>query len=192
MVTTTYRVPDLHARRYRRPAAGTVNAAMFAHLRSQIPALVQVSDPALRKLLRDVNQTLWETMIQHPDGVELPSETGHLFLAACPARRADSIDYKASQALKQLVRQRNFESDGFLAKIFFSTTETRYLWKHHELWGFAACKNFRHAVGQQFPRQWQMYARIEPDKKLKNTFHQQKKALEHVPAPLTDYDELSF
>ncbi len=191
----SYQAPDLKAPRYRLPTKGTLNQKTLQQLKQRVPQVAHLGDDVLKELLLSLNESYWLAVLQNRDGLELPALTGHLFLAACPGRKADSVDYKSSRELGLRVKHRNWKSDGFLAKIFLTLANPRYVFKFSDLWGFKGCRNFKRAVGQVFPRQWQLYVCIKPDQKTRLIYtNRQDKisAQQQSQQQLGSYDEFQL
>jgi hypothetical protein len=72
------------------------------------------------------NQILYETVIETRDGVQLPEQIGWLFIGTCPTSKKRNINYVKSNKYGVEITNNNWETDGKLAKIFF----TNYAPKH--------------------------------------------------------------
>jgi len=55
------------------------------------------------------------------------------------------------------VTNKNWESDGKLAKIFFSNHAPKHKMKNREFWSFIACREFKRAVAKSYPESWSKY-----------------------------------
>jgi hypothetical protein len=188
--------PDLNAPRYRRSAEGTLNKPFLAALREAVPQARGFSDAELKDFIVAFNTQLWQTAIDERDGVELPESLGHLFIGTCPGkRRSANVDYKKSAEYLQLVQHRNWESDDFLCKIFYTNHSTRYRFRHHELWGFTAAREFRRSASRAYPEKWKQYVEVDPRVKISALFrsaqykHYKQKETERL---LQDYNELDL
>lgn len=162
--------PNLNAPRFRRSSEGTLNAEFIELLRAKVPSAKDLSDEQIKEIVHTFNGHLWMTAIEKRDGVEIPEQIGHLFIGTCPQKRKPNVDFKTSGEFLKVIQHRNWESDQYLAKIFFTTYGTKYRFKNHELWGFVATRNFKRMVGQTYPKRWKQYVEIDPKLKISSIF----------------------
>ncbi len=94
-----------------------------------------------------------------------------------------------------MLQNQNWESDHFLAKIFYTNYETKYRFKNHELWGFKGVRDFTRAVGQTYPKEWKKYVQVDNTIKVSRIFRLEKfkqQKIEELPDLLKDYDEFNL
>jgi hypothetical protein len=93
------------------------------------------------------------------------------------------------------VQHQNWESDQYLAKIFYTNFETKYRFKFHELWGFTALRDFKRTVGKTYPKEWKKYVVVDNLTKISRLFRKHivrdidKK---NTKLLLEDYDEFDM
>lgn len=170
------RKPDLHAPRFRRQIDFTLNAEFYELLKEKVPAAKELTNAQLKDLIMTFNGQVWQAAIDNRDGVEIPEQIGHLFIGTCPPKKRKNVDFKKSADYLKVIEHRNWESDNYLAKIFFTTYGTKYRFKNHELWGFIPTRAFKRKVGKTYPLNWKRY--IEVDPRLKLSFIYRKNMVE--------------
>lgn len=170
------RKPDLHAPRFRRQIDFTLNAEFYELLKEKVPAAKELTNAQLKDLIMTFNGQIWQAAIDNRDGVEIPEQIGHLFIGTCPPKKRKNVDFKKSADYLKVIEHRNWESDNYLAKIFFTTYGTKYRFKNHELWGFIPTRAFKREVGKTYPVNWKRY--IEVDPRLKLSFIYRKNMVE--------------
>lgn len=158
--------PDLHAPRFRKTATGIMNAAFIKQLREKVPGCNVLNDKEIKEVIQTSNGILWQTAIDVRDGVELPNQLGHIFIGTCPPKKSKNVDFKLSADYLKVVQHRNWESDNYLAKIFYTTFGSKYRFKHHELWAFNPTRAFKREVGKTYPQKWKQYVMVDPSKKI--------------------------
>lgn len=189
------RKPDLHAPRFRRSAEGTLNNEFCDQLRQAIPAARDLTNAQIKEIISTFNGHVWEMVIEKRDGVELPEQIGHLFIGTCPPKKRKNVDFKASADYLKVIQHRNWESDQYLAKIFFTTYGTKYRFKNHELWGFAPTRAFKRTVGKTYPTHWKRYVEVDPNLKLSSIYRSNSWAIEreeHAKDQMATYNEFEF
>lgn len=162
--------PDLNAPRFRKMTDGTLNADFIKMLKEKVPSSVNLSNQQIKSIVSKFNENMWKSVIDKRDGVELPEQIGHLFIGTCPPPKKRNIDFKASEDYLETIQHRNYESDQFLAKIFFTTFGSKYRFKNHELWAFDATREFSRTVSTTYPENWKRYLQVDPKVKISNIY----------------------
>jgi hypothetical protein len=166
--------PDLSLPRYRKPLGNIITKEYLNTLREELPSCSYLSDAELRKIINVFNSEIWNTVIETRDGVELPEQIGHIFIGTCPQnQKKKNVNYIITRQYMKVIQHRNWESDNYLAKIFFSTFGSKYRFLNHELWGFEPCRKFKRTVSKTYPIKWKMYLEIDPLKKISNIYNNQ-------------------
>lgn len=143
-----------------------MNAAFIKQLREKVPGCNVLNDKEIKEVIQTFNGILWQTAIDVRDGVELPNQLGHIFIGTCPPKKSKNVDFKLSADYLKVVQHRNWESDNYLAKIFYTTFGSKYRFKHHELWAFNPTRAFKREVGKTYPQKWKQYVMVDPSKKI--------------------------
>ena len=95
----------------------------------------------------------------------------------------------------QTIQHRNWESDNYLAKIFFTSFASKYRYKNNELWGFEPGRDFKRTVGREYPVKWKMYVEIDPHIKISSLFRSKLYNIERTEQDtegLKTYNEFEF
>lgn len=160
-----FRKPDLKAPRNRPQVLRLVHKDFYNCFRRDNPAFSYLSDAQILEILTAYHGFIWDAVVNTRDGVELPENIGTIWLGSCPRKKHPNIDFKKSAELGFIVQHQNWESDQFLAKIFYSNFETRYKFKFHDLWGFEAVRQFKRKVGEVFPANYTRYIHVDDTKR---------------------------
>jgi hypothetical protein len=164
---SNYKKPDLNAPRYRRKVDNTIDTDFYNLFISKYPEYKHLTLKEVKNILYTFNEHLYQSVINNRDGVEIPSQIGHLFIGTCPAskKRANN-DHKLSLHYMQKVKHRNFESDQHLAKIFYTTYVNKYKFKNYDLWAFNSHRDFSRKVSAEYPDNWKKYVEVDPGMKI--------------------------
>ncbi len=189
-----FRKPDLNAPRFRGKRLRILNAEFCKAFREEHPKYAYLSDQDIKQIIEGVNGRLWQTVIDERDGVELPEQLGYLFIGSCPAKKMNK-DYKTSKELQQLIQHRNWESDNYLAKIFYTNYGSKYRFMFSKLWGFKPVRQFSRSVGQTYPDQYLKYLVVDNKRRINEIFN--KKAFKmdiekQEKEMLKDYNEFDL
>lgn len=189
------RKPDLKAPRYTPQAKNLLDRFAFIRdFKARHPEYAYLTEPEIRKIVKTFNETIVEEVINNRDGVTLPEFCGRIFIGSCK-KNNPNVDYKRSAAANSLVQHRNYESDDYLAKIFYTTYDIKNTYTNHQLYAFKGCRNFTRSVGKTYPEKWKLYMQVEPFKKITKTFKQNvdlNERIDRTKEYLTTYDEFEF
>lgn len=189
-----YKKPDLNAPRFRPKKLNFTNVEFYNKFIEDNPKYSNIDIKTFKEIIKVFNGKIWETVISERDGVELPEQLGYIFIGSCP-RKKSNVDFKKSEHYGVVLQNQNWESDQYIAKIFYTNYETKYRFKHHELWGFKGVRDFTRAVGHTYPQEWKKYLQVDNMMKVSRLFRIYKdehKRKEQTVISLKDYDEFNL
>lgn len=193
-MSSPYKKPDLNAPRYRPKKLNLTNIDFYNQFVKDNPKYSSLSHNDFKKIISTFNGRIWEKVIQERDGVELPEQLGYLFIGTCP-RKKSNVDFDKSARYGVKLQNQNWESDNYTAKIFYTNFETKYKFKHNDLWGFVGVRDFKRNVGKTYPKEWKKYLMVDNMTKVSRLFRKQQfKDLKNIEASilLEDYDEFNL
>lgn len=165
--------PDLNAPRYRPKKLNFTNVEFYNRFIEEHPKYANVTADKFKEVINSFNGKIWETVIENRDGVELPEQLGYLFIGTCP-RKKSNVDFSKSKEHGVIIQHQNWESDNYAAKIFYTNYETKYRFKHHEMWGFSGIRNFKRNVAQTYPVNWKKYVMVDNLVRISRIFRKEK------------------
>jgi hypothetical protein len=189
-----YKKPDLKAPRFRPKKLNLTNAGFYEQFLKDNPKHSDLSVTQFKEIIKVFNGKIWETVVDYRDGVELPEQLGYLFIGSCPRKRSN-VDFKKSEHYGVVLQNQNWESDQYVAKIFYTNFETKYRFRNHDLWGFKGVRDFTRTVGQTYPKEWKKYLVVDNFIKISKIFRMNKqKDLRIIETQdlLKDYDEFNL
>ncbi len=161
-----FKKPDVTAPRFRPETKNVLSKEFFNLFKKKYPKYREIDNKDLRKIIKKFNQVVFQTVIENRDGVQLPEQIGWLFIGTCQQSKKENVDYAKSLKYGVRVTNKNWDSDGKLAKIFFSNHALKHKIKNREFWSFIACREFKRSVAKSYPENWQMYVEVSPEIKL--------------------------
>ncbi len=184
----------LNAPRYRPKKLNLTNIDFYKRFIEENPKYASLSIEDFKNIIKTFNGLIWETVINERDGVQLPEQLGYIFIGSCP-RKKSNVDFKKSEHYGTVLQNQNWESDQFIAKIFYTNFETKYRFKNHELWGFKGLRDFTRTVAQFYPKEWKKYIQVDNKIKISRLFRKHvgeyKRKIE-TKELLKDYDEFKL
>lgn len=191
-----YRKPDLHAPRYRPKKLNLTNTDFYNKFIEEHPKYADIlSLEKFKEIISVHNGKMWKTVFDERDGIELPEQLGYIFLGSCPRKKGDNTNYKKSGIYGLKIQNQNFESDQYIAKIFYTNFETKYRFKNHDLWGFVGVRDFKRTVAQRYPEEWKKYIQVDNYMKVSRLFRKEKNREKKVKTTnelLKTYDEFNL
>jgi len=193
-VIKEYKKPDLNAPRYRPKKLNFTNADFHKKFIADNPKYASLSLDKFKEIISTYNGEIWKTAVEERDGIELPEQLGYIFIGTCP-RKKSNVDFKKSEHYGKVIQNQNWESDQYVAKIFYTNFETKYRFRNHDLWGFVGVRDFKRMVGQTYPTEWKKYLMVDNMQKVSRLFrkqsYKQMKQAEEVDL-LKEYDEFNL
>jgi hypothetical protein len=162
-----FKKPDVKAPRFRPEKYNVLSKEFFEKFKKKYPKYKSLDDNNLRKIIKSFNQVIAQAVVDTRDGVQLPEQIGWLFIGTCQQSKKNNIDFAKSVKYGVQVTNKNWETDGKLAKIFFTNYAPKHRIKNREFWGFTACRDFKRNVSKSYPENWNMYVAVDPTQRLK-------------------------
>jgi hypothetical protein len=190
-----FKKPDVKAPRFRPEVHNVLNKEFFEKFKEKYPKYKGIDNTLLKSIIKTYNNTLYQTVIEKRDGIQLPETIGWLFIGTCEQSKKQNVDFAKSHKYGVTVTNNNWETDGKLAKIFFTSYAPKHKMKNREFWGFTACRDFKRSVAKAYPENWNMYLVVEPTAKIKLAYNKAKykdyKATETIRA-LENYNDFDL
>jgi hypothetical protein len=208
--------PDLHSPRNRDKIKDYIAYPdkdpykFFARLKVQYPQLQQYTNRQISDWIHDYNKQMANEVASNRYGVKLPERLGAVVTGLCkPTQRTASfnIDYSTSGRLGTAVPHRNGNTNGYLAKVYYTNDIPRCRFQGHRQWIFKPVRALSRAVsaimkeeatysryivftGQLpvsalFNKRWNI-------KSISRRVKKQKKEQEAWIKAMAEYDELRF
>ena len=190
-----YKKPDLNAPRYRPKKLNLTNIDFYNKFIEDNPKYSHLSVDQFKNVIKTFNGLIWKTVIEERDGVQLPEQLGYIFIGSCPRKTTENTDYKKSEHYGVKIQNQNWESDQFVAKIFYTNFETKYRFKNHDLWGFTGLRDFKRNVAKTYPTDWKKYVQVDNLLKISRLFRIEKFKqfkTDETAELLKNYDEFNL
>jgi hypothetical protein len=164
------RQPDLSAPRFR-PTRFTVMSKKFYRLfKKKHPEYAANPNSELKKIITPHSVLMYNEIINNRNGVELPEGLGYVFIGTCKPPKKHNTDYPTSIKYKTLLQHRNFESDSYVAKIFYTNYANKYKFRDREIWQFKGIRDFTRLVAKNYPENWKKYVEVENYQMINNLY----------------------
>ena len=165
-----FKKPDVTAPRFRPAVYNILNKEFFESFKKKYSKYKYLDNLDLKNIIKKFNYAVYNKVIDVRDGIQLPESIGWLFIGTCQQSKKQNVNYAKSLKYGVSVSNNNWETDGKLAKIFFTNHAPKHKIKNREFWGFTACRNFKRSVAKTYPENWNMYIVVDATKKLNLTY----------------------
>jgi hypothetical protein len=167
---SNFKKPNLNAPRYRNKVLSILNAETLKEFKDKYPAYKNIDNQKLKNVIKFFNEKIWQEVIENRDGVELPYSLGYLFIGTCPAAKSVNTNYALSKKYGKVLQNKNWDTDGKVAKIFYTNYTTKYRFRNRELWQFTAVRQFKRTVAKTYPKKWTKYIIMSNNKKVAHMY----------------------
>ena len=190
-----FKKPDVTAPRFRTAVYNILNKEFFKKFKQRYPKYKNLIDSDIRNIIKKFNTLVYQNVIEKRDGIQLPNQVGWLFIGSCQESKKRNINFAKSLKYGVTVTNNNFDTDGKLAKIFFTNFAPKHKMKNREFWSFVACREFKRNVAKNYCDNWNMYMAIDSTKKLNTAYNKEyfkDKIKKETEKALINYNEFDI
>jgi hypothetical protein len=163
--------PDVKGARFRPDVLNVFNPKLVKDFKKKYPKYKNLDYKLLKEIMRKFNNAIFQGVIDTRDGVQLPESLGWLFIGTCQQSKKANVDFAKSRKYGVTVTNKNWETDGKLAKIFFTNYAPKHRMRNREYWGFTACRDFKRTVAKTYPENWNTYIVVDATQRLKLAYN---------------------
>ena len=161
-----FKKPDVKAPRFRPEVKTILDKEFFEKFKQKYPKYKNLDAAFIRNVIKTFNINVYQNVIEIRDGIQLPEQVGWLFIGSCQQSKKTNINFAKSLKYGVTVTNTNFDTDGKLAKIFFTSFAPKHKMRNREFWSFVACREFKRSVARTYAENWNMYIAVDSTKKL--------------------------
>ena len=187
--------PDVKGARFRPDVMNVFNPKLVKDFKKKYPKYRNLEYKLLKEIMRKFNNALFQEVIDTRHGIELPESLGWLFIGTCQQSKKPNVDFAKSKKYGVTVTNKNWETDGKLAKIFFTNYAPKHRMRNREFWGFTACREFKRSVAKTYPENWNTYVVVDANQRLKLTYNKavyKEIKLKETTRALENYNEFDL
>lgn len=151
-----FKAPDIKGPRFRKPAKRLITKDLYNRFIERHPQHAGVDFEKFKEVIENSLKKMANVVISERDGIELPIG-GTVFLGSTKIRKKHNYDIQASIKANAPIKHRNYETDGFVAKIYFSPRMSKTPIKKRNIWTFKGHRDMKRAISEVYPRDWKKY-----------------------------------
>lgn len=192
----TFKKPNLKAPRFRKKTYNVLNKQLYNEFLEKYPNH-NISYKTFCNIIKAANTKMWNEIIENRDGIELPESLGFLFIGTCVAKNPERKNVNYGESIKRgyQVLHQNWETDGNIAKIFYTSYASKYKVKDRNIWYFDACRNFARTTKSYYVENWTKYVKISNHLKISRLYYRDLMTAverEHDENDISNYNEFNF
>ena len=187
--------PDVKGARFRPDVLNVFNPKLVKEFKKRYPKYKDLDYKLLKEVMRKFNNAIFQGVIDTRDGVQLPEQLGWIFIGTCQQSKKTNVDFAKSKKYGVTVTNKNWETDGKLAKIFFTNYAPKHRMRNREYWGFTACRDFKRTVAKTYPENWNTYIVVDATQRLRLAYNKavyKEIKLKETTKALENYNEFDL
>ncbi len=157
--------PDFSKPRYRAKRLEIDGKEFYKSLVDKIPDASKLGHSEVKKLIKQFNETVLQNIVDNREGVELPQGLGYIFIGSCKIKK-ECVDYGKSIKYGIRVTHKNWNTEGYASKIFYSNCSVKYKIPDNNMWIFKAARKLKKEASKAFSENWNKYVHIDENTKL--------------------------
>lgn len=160
-----FRTPNVKGLRFKPNYHDCLTKDTYKKFLEKYPEYGNVTFEQFKSVIKGFNKSLWQTALNERDGIELPQSMGAICIVSCEPTTRENVDFRKSAELGVKVYHRNMNSDGKVAKVFYTNHPSKYNFANKYLWAFKAGRSFARTITKEYPDKWHIFIMKEKFKK---------------------------
>lgn len=188
-----FRAPNIKGPRFRKDFKEVLTRDLYNRFIAANPQHT-ISFENFKGIIKTHSRKMWEVASTERDGIELPIG-GSIFVGSTKIRKKNNYDIKASIAANRPIKHRNHNTDGYVAKIYYSPYLSRIGGRDRTIWKFRGGRSFTRAVAREYPEKWNHYIVVADMYRIVNEYKRLKYKnfrTERTEATVKTYNEFEL
>jgi len=174
-----YREPDRKAPRFRYSTFKSINQDFFLKFKKDNPDLF-FSFRDVKNILKIFHLLCLDIIANTRDGLELPEQLGYILLGKFKSADFEPIDEQTSKKYNRKVYYKNWESNEWVCKIFYSNYASKYRFKNAKLWAFQPGRPMTKKTSKAFTKNPYMYLYADHYSRISRLFRDHNRKLREI------------
>jgi len=151
-----FRAPNIKGPRFRKDHKTILKKDLFEKFIASNPQYSDLSFIAFKNIVKSCSTKMAKAAVTERDGISLPSG-GSVFVGSTKIRVKNNYDIQASIKANAPIKHRNYDTDGHVAKIYYSPYLSKVAGRDRSVWSFTGHRDFRRSVSKIYPLNWRKY-----------------------------------
>ena len=172
----SFKQPNIKGPRFRWKVEKGVDRDFFERLKKVYPDLT-ISKKDVRIILNTFHELCNDVIAENRDGLELLEQLGYILIGKMKVKEFYSKDTTKSIQYNRPLDFTNWESNGWICKIYYSNFASKYRFKNAKFWGFEASRPLKKKVSKAFIKNHTQYIVADDYKRISKVFRQDAQKL---------------
>jgi len=150
-----FKAPNIKGPRFRKDHKSLLTREVFEKFKKSHPQQ-DLKFEDFRKVARSCSKKMWKTIINNRDGISLPIG-GTIFIGSVKIWKKNNYDIQASIKANKPIKHRNYDTDGYSAKILYSPHLAKISGRDRSIWSFKGHRDFKRTLSKQYSENWKKY-----------------------------------
>lgn len=151
-----FKAPNIKGPRFRKDYKSILTIQLYRKFIKANPKFSSLTYDQFKAIVKTHSKKMWDVAAKERDGVELPCG-GSIFVGSTKITKKNNYNIQASIAANRPIKHRNFGTDGYVAKIYYSPHLSRIGGRDRSLWSFKGGREFTRTVAKEYPKNWNRY-----------------------------------
>ena len=151
-----FNAPNIKGPRFRKEHKTLMNGELLAKFLKIHPQHAGLALKDFEKIVRTGSKKMWKTTIEERDGISLPIG-GTIFIGTTTIKVKNNYNIQASIAANTPVKHRNYDTDGHVAKIYYSPYLSKISGRDRSIWSFKGHRDYKRTIAKEYPKNWKKY-----------------------------------
>jgi hypothetical protein len=151
-----FNAPNIKGPRFRKYFKNVLTKSLYDQFIKTHPKHSNITFEAFDKIIDTTVTKMWKVTLDERDGIELPMG-GSVFIGSTKIKVKNNYDIQASIKANAPIKHRNYDTDGFVAKIYYSPHLARISGRDRSIWSFKGARDYKRTVSKVYPTNWKKF-----------------------------------
>jgi hypothetical protein len=151
-----FNAPNIKGPRFRKDYKKVLNRSLYDKFIVAHPEHSNISFEKFESTVSSSLNKMWQVTLDERDGIQLPIG-GSLFIGSTKIRVKNNYDIQASIKANLPIKHRNHDTDGYVAKIYYSPYLAKVSGRDRSLWSFKGVREYKRKVSTVYPVNYKKY-----------------------------------
>jgi len=168
-----FKAPNIKGPRFRKDYKAILTKELYTKFIKSHSKYTDLNFTKFKAIISDHSGLMWKAIIDSRDGVEVPIG-GTIFIGSTKIRKKNNYDIQASIKANAPIKHRNYNTDGYVAKIYYSPRLSKVGGRDRSIWSFKGYRGFKRTIGKEYPKDWKKYIIVTDLYTVVKNYHRHK------------------
>lgn len=151
-----FRAPNIQGPRFRKNYKRVLTKSLYVKFLLAHPKHSTITFKEFEDTINKGLAKMWQITLEERDGIELPMG-GSVFVGSTKIKVKNNYDIQASIKANAPIKHRNYDTDGYVAKIYYSPHLARISGRDRSIWSFKGNRDYKRALSTIYPKNYKKY-----------------------------------